>query len=94
VLSREQVTGLWLLLAVCVIAYGAMLQFGTDFELTQARYFFSAIGAVAILLAFGLRQLVPARYHSIAIIAFLLCMVSVNLLIYTQNVIPYWYLAS
>jgi 4-amino-4-deoxy-L-arabinose transferase-like glycosyltransferase len=94
VLSREQVTGLWLLLAVCVIAYGAMLQFGTDFELTQARYFFSAIGAVAILLAFGLRQLVPARYHSIAIVAFLLCMVSVNLLIYTQNVIPYWYLAS
>ena len=86
--------GLWLLLAVCVIAYGAMLQFGTDFRLTQARYFFNAVAAVAILLAFGLRQLVPVRYHSIAIVGFLLCMVSANLLIYTQHVIPYWYLAS
>ena len=93
-LAREQVLGLWVLLAVCVVAYGAMLQFGTDFKLTQARYYFNAVAAVAILLAFGLRQIVPARYHSTAIVAFLLFMVSINVLIYTQYVIPYWYLAS
>jgi len=94
VLAREQVIGLWVLLAVCVVAYGAMLQFGTDFKLTQARYYFNAVAAVAVLLAFGLRQIVPVRYHSAAIVAFLLFMVSVNVLIYTQYVIPYWYLAS
>jgi 4-amino-4-deoxy-L-arabinose transferase-like glycosyltransferase len=93
-LDRTQVVCLWLLIAVCVIAYGAMLQFGTDFELTQARYYFNAIAAVAILIAFGLRQIVPARYHSTAIVAFLLFFVTVNLLIYTQYVLPYWYLAS
>jgi 4-amino-4-deoxy-L-arabinose transferase-like glycosyltransferase len=93
-LDRAQVRGLWLLLTVCVIAYGAMLQFGTDFSLTQARYYFNAIAAVAILIAFGLRQVVPARYHSTAIVVFLLFFVTVNVLIYTQYVLPYWYLAS
>jgi 4-amino-4-deoxy-L-arabinose transferase-like glycosyltransferase len=93
-LRREQVLALWLLLAACVVAYGAMLQFGTTFALTQARYYFNAVGAVAILLAFGLRQITPVRYHSAAIVTFLLVMVSINLLIYTQSVLPYWYLAS
>jgi 4-amino-4-deoxy-L-arabinose transferase-like glycosyltransferase len=93
-LGREQILGLWVLLAVCVVAYGAMLQFGTDFKLTQARYYFNAVGAIAILLAFGLRQIVPRRFNSAAIVVFLLFMVSINVLIYTQYVIPYWYLAS
>jgi 4-amino-4-deoxy-L-arabinose transferase-like glycosyltransferase len=94
IMARDQVVGLWLLVAVCVVAYGAMLQFGTDFELTQARYYFNAVSAIAILLAYGLRQIVPARYHSGAIVAFLLFMVSINVLIYTMNVIPFWYLPS
>jgi hypothetical protein len=93
-MAADQVVGLWLLVAVCVVAYGAMLQFGTDFELTQARYYFNAVSAVAILLAFGLRQIVPARYHSTAIVGSLLFMVSINVLIYTVNVIPFWYLPS
>ena len=93
-LSREQVSGLWLLLATCVVAYGAMLQFGTDFKLTQARYYFNAVSAVAILIAFGLRQVVPPRYHPAAIVTFLLFMLSLNLLIYTQSLLPYWYLES
>jgi 4-amino-4-deoxy-L-arabinose transferase-like glycosyltransferase len=94
ILAHGQVLGLWLLVSVCVVAYGAMLQFGTDFRLTQARYYFNAVSAVAILLAFGMRQIVPRRYHTTAIVAFLLFMVSINVLIYTQYVIPYWYLAS
>lgn len=93
-LGRGQVLSLWMLVAACIVAYGAMLQFGTTFELTQARYYFNAVGAVAILLAFGLRQLVPPRYHSPAIVTFLLFMASINVLIYTQSVLPYWYLAS
>lgn len=93
-LTREQCLGLWLLVVCCVVAYGAMLQFGTDFRLTQARYYFNAVSAIAILLAFGLRQIVPPRFHPAAIVAFLLCMVSANLLIYSQHVLPYWYLPS
>jgi 4-amino-4-deoxy-L-arabinose transferase-like glycosyltransferase len=93
-LSREQVLGLWLMFAVCIVAYGAMLQFGTDFVLTQARYYFNAVGAVGILMAFGLRQLVPVRYHPAAAVTFLIAMMTANLLIYTQYVIPYWHLPS
>jgi hypothetical protein len=93
-LSREQVLGLWLMFAICIVAYGAMLQFGTDFRLTQARYYFNAVSAVGVLMAFGLRQIVPVRYHSAAIVTFLIAMVTANVLIYTKYLIPYWYLPS
>ena len=93
-LSREQCLGLWLMVAVTVLAYGAMLQFGTTFKLTQARYFFNAVGAVAILLAFGFRTIVPGRFHNVAASLFLICMIAANVMIYSQSVIPYWYLAT
>jgi hypothetical protein len=45
-------------------------------------------------MAFGLRQIVPVRYHSAAIVTFLIAMVTANVLIYTKYLIPYWYLPS
>jgi len=93
-LSGSQVGGLWLLIAVCVIAYGAMLQFGTEFELTQARYYFNGVAAVGILIAFGLRLLVPLRARPLFATLFLLFMISINVMIYSQAVLPYWYLPS
>lgn len=93
-LSREQVLGLWLLVGVALVSYAAMVEFGTTFELTQARYYFQAVGAVAIVLAYGLSVLVPIGWRRYAAGVFLALMVTVNLLIYTQYVIPYWYLAS
>ena len=92
-LSGSQVGGLWLLIAVCVIAYGAMLQFGTEFQLTQARYYFNAVAAVGILIAFGLRLLVP-RGPDRCSLRCSFFMISINVMIYSQAVVPYWYLPS
>jgi 4-amino-4-deoxy-L-arabinose transferase-like glycosyltransferase len=93
-LDRAQVLGLWLMFLVAIVCYGAMVQFGTDFALTQARYYFQAVGAVALILAYGLGSLMPRNWKPFASGAFLAFMIAVNLLIYTQYVIPYWYLAS
>ena len=93
-LSREQVIGLWLMVLVAILCYAAMVQFGTDFSLTQARYYFQAVGAVGVVLAFGLSALTPRSWRPYASSAFLAFMITLNLLIYTAYVIPYWYLAS
>jgi len=93
-LSRQQVLGLWVLVGVALVSYAAMLQFGTTFSLTQARYFFQAVGAVAIVIAYGLSVLTPRPIRPYAAGIFLTFMIAINLLIYTQGVIPYWYLAT
>jgi len=93
-LGRVPLLGLWTMLLVCLVAYGAMLQFGTQFELTQARYFFNAIAPIAILLAFGLRLLTPARARPGIAAAFLVFMIGINILIYSQAVLPFWYLPT
>ncbi len=93
-LARNQVIALWLLVLVGVVAYFAMLQFGTTFQLTQARYFFNAVGAVAVIIAFGYRQALPVRFRPAGVVAFLVFMVGINVMIYSQYVLPYWYLAS
>ncbi|HEX2281784.1 MAG TPA: hypothetical protein VHG52_08475, partial [Thermomicrobiales bacterium] len=49
------------LVLTCVVAYLAVVQFGTSFALSQARYYFPAINAGALLLMLGLRTLVPGR---------------------------------
>lgn len=93
-LTYSQIVSLWLLVLVAVVAYAAMVQFGTDFQLTQARYFFNAVGAVGVLLAFGYRQVLPVRFRPVGVVAFLVFMVGTNVMIYSQGVLPYWYLAS
>jgi 4-amino-4-deoxy-L-arabinose transferase-like glycosyltransferase len=89
-----QCSGLWLMLLVCVLAYGAMLQFGTTFSLTQARYYFNAVPAAAILIAFGLRALTPDRARPGVAAGFLVFMIAINVLIYSQGVLPFWYLPT
>jgi hypothetical protein len=71
-----------------------MVEFGTTFVLTQARYYFQAVGAVAVIIACGLSAMVPRSWRPFASGVFLSLMIVVNLLIYTQNVLPYWYLAT
>ncbi|MGH2535121.1 MAG: ArnT family glycosyltransferase [Thermomicrobiales bacterium] len=88
---RWQMQAVVVLLATAVVAYLAVLEFGTRFSLTQARYYFPAINAVALLLMLGLRTLIPAKgrhYGQTGIVVALLLM---NVLIYTQYVIPYWH---
>ncbi|MGH2557450.1 MAG: ArnT family glycosyltransferase [Thermomicrobiales bacterium] len=90
--QRWQVHGLVLMLATAVVAYLAILEFGTRFELTQARYYFPAINAVALLLMLGLRALIPRGYRHYGQAGVLVALLLMNVLIYTQYVIPYWHM--
>lgn len=83
---------LLILAATCAIAYLAVVQFGTQFQLTQARYFFPAINAAAILLMLGVRTLIPPRWHSEGRAAVLLALIVLNVVIFSQVVIPFWQL--
>jgi 4-amino-4-deoxy-L-arabinose transferase-like glycosyltransferase len=89
--ARWQLLGVVLMLATCVVAYYAILQFGTRFSLTQARYYFPAINAVALLLMLGLRTIIPRGAHTYAQTGILLALIVLNVAIYTQYVIPYWH---
>lgn len=83
---------LLILAATFGIAYLAVVQFGTQFELTQARYFFPAINAAAILIMLGVRTLIPPQWHSVSRSIVLMAMITLNAVIYSQFVISFWHL--
>src|SRR5919107_465313 len=56
-----QRNALIVLFLTCVVSYLAVVQFGTSFALSQARYYFPAINAAALLLMLGLRTLLPRQ---------------------------------
>ena len=89
-----QLQAVGLLVLTCAAAYFSILQFGLTFSLTQARYAFPAVNTFAILSMLGLRTVIPARFlrHAQAFIVF--GMLALNVVIFTQYVIPYWYLSS
>jgi hypothetical protein len=87
--ERWQTYGLLLLLLTAVVAYLAIIQFGLRFSLTQARYYFPAINAVAVLLMLGLRTLIPPAWHRYGQAAVLAALVVMNVVIYSQYVVPY-----
>lgn len=89
-LDRVQWIGLAMMLATCVVAYYAILQFGTEFSLTQARYYFPAINAGSLLLIFGLRAWFPVKWHPYIQTALFAALILLNVIIFTQYVIPYW----
>ena len=88
--ARWQWYGLLVLIVTCAVAYLAVLQFGTRFALTQARYYFPAINAAALLLMLGLRTLIPRSCHAIGQGAVFAAMVLLNVLIFTQYVVPHY----
>jgi len=87
---RWQVTALLVMVATVTIAYLAVVQFGTNFQLTQARYFFPAINATALLIMLGLRTVVPRAIHTYAQGAVFASLLLLNVLIFTQYVIPFY----
>jgi hypothetical protein len=87
-----QALALLMLLVSCIVAYLAVVQFGTRFVLTQARYYFPAVNAAALLLMLGLRTLVPRRWHVYGQTVVFVALVFLNVMIFTQYVIPFWYL--
>jgi 4-amino-4-deoxy-L-arabinose transferase-like glycosyltransferase len=76
------------------VAYLAIVQFGTEFSLTQARYYFPAINALALLLMLGFRTLIPDRWLGIGQASIVSALILLNLVIYTVYVIPFWHLPA
>ncbi len=77
-----------------LVAYLAIVQFGTRFSLTQARYYFPAINALAILLMLGLRVVIPEERLVLGQAGIVAGLVITNLVIYTVYVIPFWHLPA
>ena len=86
-----QVRALLLLGVACVISYLAVVEFGTRFALTQARYYFPVVNAAALLAMVGMRAWTPLGWRTAAQGAFVLGMLVLNLRIYTSHVVPFWY---
>jgi 4-amino-4-deoxy-L-arabinose transferase-like glycosyltransferase len=93
-LEASQVVVVVMMVLTAILAYFAVLQFGTRFSLTQSRYMFPAIIAFAFVLMLGLKAITPARAERHVQAAVVAALVLMNVIIYTQYVIPYWYLAS
>lgn len=77
-----------------LVAYLAIVQFGTRFSLTQARYYFPAINALALLLMLGLRTVIPEKRLALGQAGVVTGLIVVNLIIYSVYVIPYWHLPA
>ncbi|HET7093228.1 MAG TPA: hypothetical protein VFI22_07120, partial [Thermomicrobiales bacterium] len=75
--------------ALCLFAYLAVVQFGTTFSLTQARYFFPVVNAGALLSMLGLRTIVPARWRPAAQGVVVAALVVLTILIFAQYVAPF-----
>ncbi|MDQ3043913.1 MAG: hypothetical protein M3R06_02000, partial [Chloroflexota bacterium] len=82
---------LTVLIAACVVGYLAVVQFGTRFQLTQARYFFPVVNAVALLLMLGVRTLIPRRLFGFAQTAIFGGLAVLTVAIFSQFVIPFWH---
>jgi 4-amino-4-deoxy-L-arabinose transferase-like glycosyltransferase len=87
--------GALLLLAMtCAVSYAAVAQFGSRFVLAQARYFFPAINAAAVLLLLGIRMWIPERWHVHALPVLVLGVFALNLVIFSGYAVPFWYFRS
>lgn len=85
-----QVTGILTMGVACVLGYYAVLQFGTSFALTQARYYFPMIVPAAILFMLGIRSWFPRQWLAYAGAVVFLGLVVMNVIIYSAYVIPFW----
>lgn len=90
--DRTQAISIVVLLVSIIVAYLAVIQFGTQFALTQARYYFPVVNAFAILVLLGARTLIPRPIRPIGSALIVFGLVFMNLIIYTRYVIPYWHI--
>jgi 4-amino-4-deoxy-L-arabinose transferase-like glycosyltransferase len=94
VLARWQAWSVGLMAITFGVAYLAIVQFGTEFSLTQARYYFPAINALALWLMIGFRTLIPDRWLGIGQAGIVSALILLNLVIFTVYVIPFWHLPA
>jgi 4-amino-4-deoxy-L-arabinose transferase-like glycosyltransferase len=86
--QRYQTISLIVLALTCVAGYLAVVQFGTQFQLTQARYFFPVVNAAVLLTMLGLRAIIPASVHRYAQGVIFGAMLVLNIVIFVQYVFP------
>jgi 4-amino-4-deoxy-L-arabinose transferase-like glycosyltransferase len=84
-----QAKALVVLALACVVAYLAVVQFGTSFALSQARYYFPVVTAAALLTMLGLRTLIPPRIRLAGQGVFVAALVALNIVIITAYVLPF-----
>jgi 4-amino-4-deoxy-L-arabinose transferase-like glycosyltransferase len=84
-----QKKALVLLLLACVLAYLAVIQFGTQFVLTQARYYFPVVNAAALLTMLGLRTVIPRQARPVGQGLVVAALVALNIVIMTSYVLPF-----
>lgn len=84
-----QLQALGILALACVVAYLAVVQFGTDFALAQARYFFPMVNAAAILTLLGLRTLLPPTFRPAGQGIVVAALIALNIVIMTAYVLPF-----
>jgi 4-amino-4-deoxy-L-arabinose transferase-like glycosyltransferase len=84
-----QRNALIVLFMTCVVAYLAVVEFGTSFALSQARYYFPAINAGALLVMLGLRTLLPAQARPAGQGIVFGALVLLNVVIITGYVLPF-----
>jgi hypothetical protein len=84
-----QRNALIVLVLTCVVAYLAVVEFGTSFALSQARYYFPAINAAALLLMLGLRTLLPREARPAGQGIVFGALVLLNIVIMTGYVLPF-----
>ena len=89
---RWQWYALGLMVVACASGYLATIQFGTEFALTQARYYFPVINAIAILLMLGLRTLIPVRWLGVGRGVVIVSLVTLNIFALTAYVIPFYWM--
>lgn len=87
--ERWQVKALVTLALACVIAYLAVVEFGTSFALAQARYYFPVVNAAALLCMLGLRTLVPARLRPAGQGVVVAGLIALHVVIFTAYVLPF-----
>jgi 4-amino-4-deoxy-L-arabinose transferase-like glycosyltransferase len=80
---------LWVLALACAVGYLAVIQFGTQFALAQARYFFPVVNAAAILVMLGLRTLIPWRWRPAGQGLVLAALIALNVYIFAAYVLPF-----
>jgi 4-amino-4-deoxy-L-arabinose transferase-like glycosyltransferase len=90
--ETEQIAGVALLAAAFGAMYAATIYFGTMFLLTQARYFFPAAAAAAILAMLGIRALVPPRLVRPAAALTIAALAAFNLWLLVGSILPYAFL--
>lgn len=84
-----QAKSLAILALACALAYLAVIEFGTSFALSQARYFFPVVNAAALLAMLGLRTLVPTKFRAAGQGVFVGGLIALNIVIMTTYVLPF-----